>query len=200
MTTEELLKKTKCAVIIVDVQNDFCDPNGSCAKKGNDVSGVPAIIPNIQNLIDVSHKNEMPVIFIQTIHTPETDCDSWISRSGGKSVTTCRPNSWGIEFFSLKPEDKDIIVNKHRYSSFIHTRLETVLHTYKVETIIVCGVSSNVCVESTMRDGYMLDFNVIFAEDCSAAFSEAEHKTTITNISKYFGKVATSKEISEILG
>lgn len=200
MTTEELLKSTKCAVIIVDVQNDFCDPEGSCGKAGKNVAACKEIVPNLQRLLDTSHKHNIPVVFIQTIHTPETDCESWISRSGGKSTKTCRPNTWGIDFFGIKPSEKDVIVNKHRYSSFIHTRLETVLHTFKAETIIVCGVASNVCVESTMRDGYMLDYNVIFAEDCSTAFSQEEHLSAISNIEKYFGKVSTSTEIESILG
>ncbi len=198
MELNELLTKTKSAVIVVDVQNDFCSKDGACAKNGCDVSGVDKMIPNLQLLLDTAHKNDMPVIFIQTVHTKETDCESWISRSEGKSSQVCRPNSWGIEFYKVFPEENDIIVNKHRYSAFIHTRLETVLHTLKAETIIVCGVATNVCVESTARDGYMLDFNLILAEDCCSEFNSEAHELTCRNIRERFGKVATSKEIAAV--
>ncbi|MBQ3966366.1 MAG: cysteine hydrolase [Treponema sp.] len=196
MELHDLLTKTKCAVIVVDVQNDYCSKDGACAKKGSDVSGVDKMIPNLQFLLDTAHKNGMPVIFIQTIHTDETDAESWTARSAGKSSAVCRPGSWGIEFYKVSPQDNDIIVNKHRYSAFIHTRLESVLHTLKAETIIVCGVATNVCVESTARDGYMLDFNLILAEDCCSEFIPESHELTCRNIRERFGKVATSQEIA----
>lgn len=199
MTTEELLKNTKCAVIVVDMQNDYCHPDGCCAKHGSDVSKLPEIIPYQEKLIETAHKNGMPVIFIQTIHTPETDSPAWLARSGGTAVGICRKNSWGAEFFGVSPSEKDIIVNKHRYSAFIHTRLETVLHTYKVETILVCGVSTNVCVESTARDGYMLDFNLILVDDCCFTSTPGAQEMTKLNITQRFGKVSTSAEIASIL-
>lgn len=200
MTLYELMNKTKCAVIAVDIQNDYCHPEGACAKRGCDVSGAPLIIPHVNKLIDTAHKNDIPVIFIQTIHTDETDSKSWSGRNDGKSKgTVCRPGTWEMKFYEVSPSENDIIVNKHRYSAFIHTRLESVLHTLNVETIIVCGVATNVCVESTARDGYMLDYNVILVSDCCAAFSSKAHDMTLENISQNFGTVAKEMEIEDSL-
>jgi len=180
---KELLK-TKCALIVVDVQNDFCHPDGACAKRGLDVSGAKEIIPNLKKLIDWSHKQKTPVILIQTIHTPETDSEAW-----------CRPGTWGIEFYEFSPAKEDIIVNKHRYSAFINTRLSTVLRTVKAETLIMTGVATNVCVESTARDGFMLDYNILLVPDCCSAPSKAAHDMTLETITKHFGMVAVSDEL-----
>ena len=197
MTVEKMLQK-KAALIIVDMQNDFCHPEGECAKRGSDVSGIDAILAPMQKVIDCAHAKKVPVIFIQTIHTAETDSSAWLERGNGKSTKICR-EPWGYDFYGVKPVAGDIIVNKHRYSAFIHTRLETVLHTLKAETILVCGVSTNVCVESTARDGYMLDYNLILLDDCShASFPEAQ-AMTVKNISSYFGNVVSSEEVVKYL-
>lgn len=197
MTVEQMLQK-KSALIIVDMQNDYCHPNGACAERGSDVSDIPPILTPMQKVIDAAHSKNVPVIFIQTIHTKETDSEAWLSRSGGKSNKICR-TPWGCDFFGVKPIKGDFIVNKHRYSAFIHTRLETVLHTLKAETILVCGVSTNVCVESTARDGYMLDYNLILLDDCChPSFPEAQ-EMTIKNIKAHFGNVASSDEVIKYL-
>ncbi len=203
MNETEKVKKlldTKCAVIVVDVQNDFCHEKGACALRGSDVSGVKKMIPNLRLLLDAAHKNEIPVIYIQTIHTVETDSDAWAGRSGGNSAKVCRAGSWGIEFYEVSPAEGDIIVNKHRYSAFINTRLDSVLRTLKVETLLMTGVATNVCVESTARDGYMMDYNILFVSDCCASFSKEAHAMTLQNIDKHFGVVSDSGEITSLLG
>jgi len=195
---KELLK-TKCALIVVDMQNDYCHPDGACAKIGSDVSRTKTMVPNLKKLIDWAHQKGIQVILIQTIHTPETDSAAWLGRSGGKSGSICRPGTWGIEFFEISPAKGDIIVNKHRYSAFINTRMDSVLHTLKTETLIMTGVSTNVCVESTARDGFMLDYNILFVSDCCSAASQAAHDMALENITKRFGTVVGSDELYECL-
>ena len=89
----------------------------------------------------------------------------------------------------------EIVVKKHRYSGFIHTRLESVLQTLKIETLIMTGVSTNLCVESTARDGFMLDYRIVFVKDACAAFSQEEHDMTLKTVDAYFGMVADTKEV-----
>jgi ureidoacrylate peracid hydrolase len=86
-------------------------------------------------------------------------------------------------------------VIKHRYSAFVNTRLDSVLRTLKVENIIVLGVATNVCVESTARHGFMLDYHTVFVSDCSAAYDQAAHDMTLRTHQKHFGHVVTSKDI-----
>jgi len=195
---EERVRPEKAALIVVDVQNDFCHPEGACAARGNDVSAVKAMMPRLHELIAAAKSHEVPVIYIQTFHEEATDSEAWKSRSDGRSSQVCRTGSWGAEFYEVTPQPGDIIVNKHRYSAFINTRLDSVLRTLKVETLILTGVSTNVCVESTARHGYMLDYNIVLVKDACAAYSAKAHEMTLENISMFFGSVVETGDLLSV--
>lgn len=195
---EHVARGTRSAILVIDVQNDYCHPEGALAKGGNDVSGVGKMLPNLSALLSSARAHEIPIIFIQTIHEDATDSEAWRMRSSGKMAAVCRPGSWGAEFFEVSPREGEIIVNKHRYSAFINTRLDSVLRALKIETLFVTGVSTNVCVESTARDGCMLDYRIVLLEDACASYSRQAHEMTLENIDIYFGAVATTKEICRL--
>lgn len=196
--TPDLVVPGKSALIVVDVQNDFCHPEGACARRGNDVSAVEGMVVQLQRLIQGAREHQVPIIFIQTFHEQATDSAAWVKRSGGTSGNVCRVGTWGAEFYEVKPQPGDIIVNKHRYSAFIHTRLDSVLRTLKTENLIMTGISTNVCVESTARHGYMLDYNIVMVDDACAAFSRKAHEMTLENIAAFFGSVAKVDDILEV--
>lgn len=97
----------------------------------------------------------------------------------------------------MAPLPEEIIVNKHRYSAFINTRLDSVLRSQRIETLIMTGVSTNVCVESTARDGFMLDYQIVMVQDACASYSRAAHEMTLENMKGYFGVVASAADIEE---
>ncbi|MCF2647736.1 cysteine hydrolase [Niallia circulans] len=184
------------ALLIVDVQNDYCHKEGCLAKQDLDVSMVEEMMPNLKNMIATMKEENVPIIYIQTIHENSTDSETWIKRLKGKNQTNlCRKDTWGAEFYQLEPDNDDVIVIKHRYSAFINTRLDSVLRALKIETLLMAGVSTNICVESTARDGFMLDYDVIFLSDCTAAFSREAHNMTLQTINQFFGTVVTSNEV-----
>jgi ureidoacrylate peracid hydrolase len=191
----ELVIPAKSAVLVVDVQNDYCEPEGALGKVGLPTGAAMAMIPTLQAFLTAARAAGTPVIFIQTNHTPETDSAAWSWRSGGISSAVCRKNTWGSEFTGVAPLPDEPVIVKHRYSAFINTRLDSVLRTYKIENLIMTGVSTNVCVESTARHGYMLDYNIVFLSDCTAAYSQEEHDGTLYNMRMHFGVVATSADV-----
>ncbi|TCM96403.1 nicotinamidase-related amidase [Paenibacillus sp. BK033] len=189
------LEQKNAAVIVVDVQNDYCHPKGAIAKTGIDVSAAGEMIPDLQALLDAAREHGIPVIFLQTNHEKATDSEVWLSRFEDGVNPICHTGSWGAEFFVVSPKETDIIVKKHRYSGFIHTRLETVLQTLKIETLIMTGVSTNLCVESTARDGFMRDYHIILMKDACAAFSQEEHDMTVKTVDAYFGMAASTNDV-----
>lgn len=194
-TQQRLLQNSRCSLVVVDVQNDYCHPEGSLARKGSDVGGVRAMMPNLHRLIEAARNQDVPIVYIQTFHEDATDSEAWTTRSSGRSSAVCRRGSWGAEFFEIEPRPEEIVVNKHRYSAFIHTRLDSVLRTLKVETLLLAGVSTNVCVESTARDGFMLDYHIVLLSDACAAYSKEAHDMTLANIRDYFGAVTDTGEV-----
>ncbi|WP_326567825.1 isochorismatase family cysteine hydrolase [Amycolatopsis rhabdoformis] len=189
------LDPAKAAVVVVDVQNDYCHPDGACARRGEDVSAAKEMLPRLQALLAGARAHGVPVVFVRTAHEKATDSAALTVRSGGRSGVVCRAGTWGAEFFEVAPLPDEPVVAKHRYSGFVNTRLDSVLRTLKAETLVMAGVSTNVCVESTARHGYMLDYHIAFMGDCCAAFTEAEHEAALVNIDKYFGSVMKADEL-----
>jgi ureidoacrylate peracid hydrolase len=192
---EALVASGTSAVLVVDVQNDYCHPEGALGSLGLPTGDAMAMIPTLGRLLDAAREHGTRVIFIQTVHTDETDSAAWVRRSGGTSTTVCRKGSWGGEFTGIAPQANEPIVIKHRYSAFINTRLDSILRTYKIENVILTGVSTNVCVESTARDAYMMDYNLVFLSDCTAAYAREDHEATLRTMSRNFGVVATADEV-----
>ena len=202
----EILKtlKDRCdpryaALIAVDVQNDFVNPEGSAAKRGDDVGAAMAMIPNLTRLIDRARKVGLTIVYIRTTHSDWTDTPSWIYRTSQKSgLNTCREGTWGAEFYDgIAPLPSERVVIKHRYSAFINTDLNTVLKARGIQSILVCGVATNVCVETTARDGYMYDYYVTMIDVCSAAYDAKLHLGTLENMRRHFGLVASTDQIIE---
>ncbi len=187
------------ALLVVDVQNDFVSSKGSAAQRGEDVNSAQAMVPRLVRLIEEARRVSLPVIYIKTTHGEWTDTPSWIYRKSQQSaLNTCREGSWGAEFYDgISPLSQERVVIKHRYSAFINTDLNTVLKAKGIESVLVTGVATNVCVETTARDAYMFDYYVTMVEDCSVAYDPKMHETTLENIRRHFGLVASSAEIIE---
>jgi ureidoacrylate peracid hydrolase len=195
-TLDELVDLRSSAIVVIDMQNDFCDPNGCGAKYGADVSTIQDMIPRMQRFFAGARALGVQLIFVHCIHEPSTDSDTWLFRHSGIPRPHCRKGTWGADFCGVAPQGTEPSVIKHRFSAFIGTRFESVLKTLGVRTLIMTGVGTNVCVESTARDGFMLDYNIVFLSDCTATASpEPAHEATLANIHSFFGTVATSDKV-----
>jgi len=198
-TLKERCHPSKAALIVVDVQNDFVSRDGSAAKRGEDVGAAMAMVPNLLRLIEEGRRVGLIIVYIRTTHSEWTDTPSWVYRTSQKGgLSTCREGTWGAEFYegiSPLPSERGVI--KHRYSAFINTDLNTVLKARNIQSVLVCGVATNVCVETTARDGYMFDYYVTMIDDCSAAYETKLHLGTLENMRRHFGLVASSGEIIE---
>lgn len=195
------LRPGKTALVVVDVQNDFCHNQGVFGKRNFNLSYAEKAVNNILHFMNQCRQYSLPIIFVRTLHSSWTDSESWIGRMEGaaREMPICRPESWGAEFYKVKPLAGDFIVTKHRFSGFVGTDLDLVLRSKGIETLLMTGVATNVCVETTARDGFNRDYRIILVEDCCAAFSEEEHASTITNMSKYFGIVTNSEVFMELI-
>ncbi len=190
----------KSALIVVDMQNDFVHSEGACAVNGLDVSGGQAIVPNIQAVIDAMHAAGRPVIWIRTTHDESTNSKVWLTRLIGRKAPICVTGTWGTEYFApLAPAPGDYEVVKHRYSAFIATDLELKLRALGVQTILVTGVGTSVCVESTMRDGYMLDFWALLVTDATAGGHPDDYDGSLANLGRGFGWLTDTAEITRYL-
>jgi ureidoacrylate peracid hydrolase len=191
----KLIDPARTALIVVDVQNDYCDPKGSLGRAGADVSSADAAVTNIERLIAAARRVGAAVIFVRNWHESWTDSEAWLGKKNSSSRAAIA-RSWGAEFYRVVPLDNEPIINKFRYSGFVGTSLDQALSTYKRDTLIMTGVATNVCVESTARDAVFLDYRIVFMSDATAtADGDAIQKATLYNIERHFGRVAATDEI-----
>ena len=177
------------ALLVVDMQRFFLDvtsPTFTC--------GGVAILPTVKRLMDVFRRASRPVIFTQHVHHP-ADLDSGIM--GWWWQGKCLEGSSESEIHpDLAPTPEEKVVCKHRYSAFYNTDLETVLRCLKVEDIVVSGIMTNMCCESTARDAYYRDYRVFFLADGTGSISEEMHLASLLNLAFGFAYVTTSDVIA----
>lgn len=195
-----LIQKDNTALIVVDMQNIWVHPRGARYLPMSE-----DIVPRIQELLRFCRANGVPVIYLHT--TKRKDLADAGIFADIKPQTHDADNEWsnfegspGAEIYeAVKPAPSDILVKKFRYSGFYGTQLENLLRALGRDTIAITGVATNVCCDSTARDGAMRDFKVLFLSDCNASFSTAEQEATLSNFDKHFGVVMNSKALLEKL-
>ncbi|HZU07960.1 MAG TPA: isochorismatase family cysteine hydrolase [Chloroflexota bacterium] len=191
----------QAALVIVDVQNDFCHPDGAAGRRGRDLSQVAGMIEHLTQFLAEARRVGLPVIFIRTEHGPWTDSATWLGRAktpAEQRIPTCVEGTWGCDFYGVAPQAGERVVVKHRYSAFIGTDLDLILRARGVRTLLIAGIATNVCVESTLRDGFMLDYDIVLLADCCAAYSREEHEATLRNVANYFGEVARAADVAAL--
>ncbi|MBI4188425.1 MAG: cysteine hydrolase [Chloroflexi bacterium] len=158
-----------------------------------------AVVPNIIKLIEEGRKAGVMVIFIHNSHSKWTRSEAWKNKSkGGNLPPLCEAGTWGADFYKVKPLPGERIIPKHRYDAFIGTNLELLLNNNGIKTLIMSGVTTNTCVESTARHGFMIDYNIVFLKDCTATHHIEQHEATLKNIEGNFGFVRSSDELFRI--
>src|SRR5262245_48839085 len=116
-------------LLVVDVQNDFCHPEGLFAKAGLDLTGVQACVEKILTVIQAARASGIPVIFVKTCHDAWNNSAGFVERHMRKAARAeiCATGSWGAEYYRVEPTKDDCEVVKHRYSAFVGTNLEVIL-------------------------------------------------------------------------
>ena len=200
-TLQEKVDPKHAALILIDVQNDFCHEDSPYTQGRGDLTHIQTAARRLDKLIDKARAAGTTVVFVQNVTRPGSRTDVQLEhtlRMGTNSDpehTICQEGTWGSEFYYIKPAPGDIIMQKTRYSAFINTDLKQMLDAKGIKTLIMTGVSSNTCVGSTSRDGFMLDYYVVFVEDCCGDFTPEYHAGAITNIKLRFGITAQADEV-----
>ena len=170
--TLDLLAIEKSALLVIDLQNAFCHKDGTLGQSGLDTDRLGAVIEPLRPIIERCHDAGMPVLWTVQEHFEE---DRRRSRKRLPSHTSKRKGvsalsgTWDAE---IVDELKDLVrdpahvIRKHRFGGFYETRLEVVLEQLGVEALFVTGLTANACVETTIREAYLRDYDVVAIEDC----------------------------------
>lgn len=176
----------KPAILVVDMLNDFCAPGGAMVLE----SGKEIYIA-LANLIAEGRRHDCPIIYINDCHRPGK-----YDKEFDKRVPHCIDGTWGAEVVEeLAPLEADYCIKKRRFSGFYQTDLDLVLRELGVQTVIVTGVVTNICVRSTCHDAFFLGYRVVVPRDCVQATGPREQESTLWDIETHFGAVTNSEEV-----
>ena len=192
------LRRDEVAILVIDMQNDLIDEKGKFVSKGLP-SMAKDIIEPLSRVIQAARKVKIPIVYTKAVYRSDY-LDGPRTFIMSRKLGALIKGSWGSEIIEkIKPQEGDFIVEKHRFSAFYNTDLEIILRGLDVKTLIMMGVATNVCVESTVRDAQFRDFNVIVLKDCTASFNHEMHETSLKCIEGFFGVVSTSKDIINMI-
>jgi ureidoacrylate peracid hydrolase len=192
-----ILSPQQAALLVVDVQNDFCHQDGFFGRCGMDMSAVQTAARQIDALLPVARQSGVPIIFTVMEHDDGTNSSAWVNRYPTPRADACVAGTWGAALYALTPARGEPVVIKHRYSPFVGTNIEYLLRARERKSLIVTGVATNICVEAVLRDGFTRDYDVVLVEDCAGAYSERAHQSTIENTRTFLGRVVQSEMLKE---
>jgi len=194
---EEYLKPKKSAILVIDMQNDFCHPQGHFGKQNLNLTATHEMVPRLKWFVDEARNLGITICHVRSYMDEEFLTPPMIARNKqlGRQEGICLKGSWGSEFYQVLPAENDIVLTKHAYSAFIGTNLQASLSERGIQTLMVTGVLTNVCCESTLRQAFMLGFYTFLIEDCCASIDQAAHLAAVDNVQKYFGWVVKSQDV-----
>lgn len=187
------------ALIVIDMQNGFCHPDGSFAKMGLDVALPQAAIAGCRELVDAARTAGVGVIWTRYVYRPDYADGGLLVTDllpGIKDIRSLEDGTWDGELLAeLTPADGEAVIDKNRYSAFYGTRLEPLLTSQGIRNLVLCGVTTNMCVETTARDASQRDYRTVVVADASAEYDPARHEAALFTIGFGFGWVAPRADV-----
>lgn len=204
------------AVVVIDMQNAYASPGGYVDQAGFDISGAAGPIGQIAKVLDVARGAGVQVVYLQNGWDPDyveaggPGSPNWHKSNALKTMRK-RPElagqllargGWDYDLVEgLKPQPGDIVIGKTRYSAFFNSQLDSVLRSRGIRTIVFVGIATNVCVESTLRDGFHLEYFGVMLEDATHHLGPSMmQEATVYNVEKFFGWVSTTADFCGSFG
>jgi ureidoacrylate peracid hydrolase len=212
----------RTAVIVVDMQNDFGAEGGMFARAGIRIADIAAVVDPIVQVLDAARRAGMTVVYL----TMEFESDlsdagapdapnflkhkplgvgEVVTAPDGRESRTLVKGTWGTEILpELAPEGGDIVVRKHRYSGFFETELDAILRDHGIDSLVLTGCTTSVCVDSTLRDAFYRDYRCLLLSDCTGEpigsdLARTNHEASLLVIETLFGWVSDSRSLLQAL-
>ena len=197
------LDPAKTALVAIDMQNAFLEPGGPIP-----VPSALEIVEPINRVAQGCRELGVPVIWIRSHHPPNGGdwrhfFDHFVLPERREAAAAhLSADAHGSQFYSeMDVQDSDFVVIKNRYSCFVPgaSSLERLLRSMGRDTIVLCGTKTNICVESTARDGMMIDLRVVVLQDATSTLSDQEHQASLNVLIQEFADILTVDEVLDEL-
>ncbi len=199
------IPKEQAALLVIDMQNGFVHPESGMGKSVWGTAAQQAIVPPIVKLAERFRAQGVPVIWSQQEHFPADTTRAGrqiLPHSARQGFLPCLRGTWETELYgpireAVRPEDH--VVHKHRASVFYNTNLELKLRMLGTRFLFIAGCNTEFCVESTVREAYARDLEILVVRDCVAGINPKFHENSLAVFQSYFGEVISLDEAWTLL-
>jgi ureidoacrylate peracid hydrolase len=197
----DLLDIRKTALVVVDMQNAFCHKEGTLGISGVDTDHLSSVVTPLRALVRRCQAVNMPVLWTLQEHFPIDH------RRGRKRLPThtsrrkrvsALVGTWDAEIIDELKEfanNPTFVIRKHRYGAFHETRMHMVLEMLGVDALLVTGLTTNACVETTIREAYLRDYDVVGVTDCIAGVNPQWESAALEVWHQYFAETCSSADV-----
>ena len=199
MTFGEKISPSHTALVIIDLQCDYFCKGGIIEMMGFDLASIGPIVEPLKRFLQETRKYLKTIIFTRQTRYPYLRSPVMVEHyTRANMMRAFDPKV--EEFYEVFPEPGDIVLPKHRYSAFVGTPFDAILRANGIKTLILTGVATNVCVESTARDGFMMDYHIVIPSDLTAGVSDRAKEMSLVTLQTFFGEVVESERILQTWG
>lgn len=199
----ERVNPAHTALIVIDMQNDFCHVNGVIGSQGHDLAAMAPMAAKLRMLIAEARERGVLTIFVRGHEDGRYLNDPMAETYHGRKFDNglVLSGSWGADWYAnIKPvgAPNEIEFIKHRFSAFEDSPLDLYLRSNGIRTIVATGVVTSGCVDCSVRDGFSLGYHCVIPADCVADASPERHTASLEKLAQAFGNVVSSEEIIEV--
>ena len=200
-------RKVVPALIVVDMQNGFVSKGGSYDKLGMNTSNYREIIPKLKDVIDFCRGKEIPIFYTEAVKEASgidvlTKIHNFLpkTRQERLKIPICVRGTWdGVTIDELKPTENDHVVIKRRDSAFQDTELRVWLQSEGINLLFFTGIDTSICVETSLRDGFNIGYDVGLISDATASGNKEHYKTTLDRVGDYYGLVMSIERFKKAI-
>lgn len=198
LLSEVLEAPDRIAVVVIDMQQDFCSPSGAFGRAGMDISANERIVQPLNAFVETMRDSGALVVWVRQVISPRHMSPAIMRRlrRAPERLELCVQGTAGAELAEgLRVDPADAMVEKFRYSAFFGSSLDQILRSSGMQTTILVGTAANGCVDSTARDAAQLDYDVVLARDLIGYSDAALASSALQNLDRHFALVCESGEI-----
>ena len=179
------IERKRAALLVIDMMKYFCDETSSAC-----VGQPSTLISSVVRLVDSFVKARRPVVY--TRHLDVSTNRNMMMKWWQENILPSNPLS---ELIDELDTSRGMVLIKHQYDAFSKTRLERVLMQKRVEQVVICGVLTNLCCETTARSAFMRGFEVYFTDDATRTYTKAMHDATLLNLGYGFATIVRTTDV-----
>ena len=198
------LARERTALVVIDMQRAFLEDEGSLAQAGIDITGLKAAMEGCKRLLASARQAGVPVIHTRYVYRPDY-------ADGGVLVNYIMPQLREVDSLAagtpdieivdeLAPVDGETVIDKNRPSAFYATNIEPLLNGLGVDSLVVCGVTTNICVETTVRDASQRDYKVFVPKDATGELEQLRYDGALAGMAWVFAKIVDTDDVISVWG